>query len=653
MRWQLLLLLLGLMTFLCVQIDADRRRILPGWYSDHRVHAHTRLSINEYCSEINASNAEWACDAVFENASKIFKSIGVPTYVRHTHTSNEGTWWPSTSDPKEAWHPLVQDTNRSLPAEFLANAKRDNMTVIFYHYMKTNKYYSDLHPEWVQRWPNGTSIEWSRGTGLSPCADEWQETYIAQIEQLTHMGARAFYLDEFPASQGGDWNEFCRKKFKEMYSNEEMPEDLLQPSSNRQGRPTAADRRVHLLMSRVTQTFFDRISAAVAAIDPTVVVITSIYRVPQITDGYDSPATGTGLYETSALVRSNNTVAKTEIGIPGRAAPPYDDCGDGFDEDTLMSFGFAVARDAASERPPHVWIPGLKNSSRARCAVGGLLVSGCVANPDHSERTMPDHTLFDAIYDIGRKLQGAFRANGDRYGWIDMLFPEQARNAYYNSRATTAWRNVLFPTLGAWDALMRYGAPVNLRMDWQLPGPSTRPLLVPPTQGLDNATRRAIEDFASNGGDVIEIPLSGWNATSSRKEAGDALVQHILQHSRAANPRIRAIASAVRPFHVGAWFDDDAHATGTFAISNAFKACQGGSTEPLPEPMRNVSFRVQQHPSIPENASLVARDILANDLVPSFRVSGARPAEWTVEVGTVVDFKFISLFWTSDHRSSP
>ena len=199
---------------------------LPQWYTDHRVHAHTRLPVNSFCKEqslpqpcgnwstrvpgrspgssisgpihgvkswdacqalccaANASaclaviydathatcnlldrtyneafepatdvfvansgrsspppgNGSWACEPIFEHAGAAFASLGVPAYVRHTHTADEGVWWPSSSDPRESWHPLVQATNRSLPQEFLAEAARAGTKAIFYHYMKTNKY---------------------------------------------------------------------------------------------------------------------------------------------------------------------------------------------------------------------------------------------------------------------------------------------------------------------------------------------------------------------------------------------------------------------------------------------------------------------------------------------------------------------------------
>lgn len=39
-----------------------------------------------------AANTTWVCSDVFENAAAKFASLGVKAYVRHSHTSDEGTW---------------------------------------------------------------------------------------------------------------------------------------------------------------------------------------------------------------------------------------------------------------------------------------------------------------------------------------------------------------------------------------------------------------------------------------------------------------------------------------------------------------------------------------------------------------------------------
>ena len=119
---------------------------LPSWYTSNRIHAHTRLTISKYCRE--DSGGLRACDPIFDHAGAAFSALKVPVYVRHTHTGRDGPWWPSTTDPPESWHPLVQATNRSLPNEFLAEAATAGVKVIAYHYMKASNFYAKAQPSW-------------------------------------------------------------------------------------------------------------------------------------------------------------------------------------------------------------------------------------------------------------------------------------------------------------------------------------------------------------------------------------------------------------------------------------------------------------------------------------------------------------------------
>ena len=103
---------------------------LPGWYTAHGTHAHTRLPIDVSCNNNNTAR-KWECSDVFEHAAADFASLGVKAFVRHTHTGDEGTWWNSSVVPQEGWHQLVQDTGRNLPYEFLQKAKAAGIHVIF------------------------------------------------------------------------------------------------------------------------------------------------------------------------------------------------------------------------------------------------------------------------------------------------------------------------------------------------------------------------------------------------------------------------------------------------------------------------------------------------------------------------------------------
>jgi len=158
---------------------------LPGWFLKHRTHAHTRLPIDSPTGCKKTSEG-WTCAEVFENAGSLFAELGVPAYVRHSHTGGEGLMWPSKTVPRAGWHPMVQDTGRNLPREFLAEAKEAGVRVIFYHYMKCQPAVAAAHPDWIQRTSNGSAMGWSRcpDGGLSTCVPEWRKTYIDQIVEV-------------------------------------------------------------------------------------------------------------------------------------------------------------------------------------------------------------------------------------------------------------------------------------------------------------------------------------------------------------------------------------------------------------------------------------------------------------------------------------
>ena len=99
---------------------------LPTWYLANRVHAHTRLRIKDYCH--NGTGA-WACEPLFEHAGAAFASLGVPAYVRHTHSADEGLWWPSTTDSPDA-----PTTNKRTHQQHLPFGERRRRRLLGYMY---------------------------------------------------------------------------------------------------------------------------------------------------------------------------------------------------------------------------------------------------------------------------------------------------------------------------------------------------------------------------------------------------------------------------------------------------------------------------------------------------------------------------------------
>jgi hypothetical protein len=492
---------------------------LPPWYVNNRIHAHSRMSIHSQC-QLNATTHEWGCSDRFEDEAAHFAALGIKVFVRHTHSAGEGAWWPSSSGPAASWHPLVQSTGRNLPAEFLTAAAAANTSVIFYHYMMTNDYFATAHPEWVQRWPNGSAIEWSRGLGLSPCSDEWQDVYISQVLELVELGADGFYFDKYPASWGGDWSAPCRAKWAASvypaHADEPMPMALTH-AHNPMTHPVAADRRVQLLMSDVTEAYFTRLTSAIesaaVARGRSVALLVSVAEVPKADNGFGT-AHRSGLFETTAMLSGAFTAAKTELHVPAALNWLR---GDPVPTDVAMAFGFAMVRDAAAtgssstffcfdgHRPAHVWVSKIATEAQALHSSAALLTWGAVADLDIPDDGSTDPAVFASSFALSAALEPTLKRIGGSQplqplAWATVLFSEQARNQFLPDNAAAAWDGVLWPMLGAWGAMLQAMVPVQVRRSTLLPVCSARAppnTAHPATPATDN---RGLAAWAARGG---------------------------------------------------------------------------------------------------------------------------------------------------------
>jgi hypothetical protein len=631
---------------------------LPVWYTSNRVHAHTRLRPLDYCT--NETGA-WACAwPANGNPSQAFASMGAPAFVRHTKSTGEaGLWWPSTSDPFESWHPFVQATNRSLPEEFIAEARAAGIKVIFYHYMKTEKYYSTHRPKWAAQWPNGSQIAWQRGVGLSPCSNDWQATYIRQVEQLVKFGCDAFYFDEYPTSWGGDWSPACRARFRASYG-EEMPTELGADTCEGHGpsavcQPVATDRRVHDMMTKVTEEYFANLTSAVAraaasSSSPRVVSLVSTFHVPSPFNGWSPSTPLSGTFETTRLLASptGTTADKMELDMGAKGELP-EGAGDPLDKQSLDSFGYVYMRDASQQAsdgslaPPHVWIAKLKRPAVSVCASAAVVAHGGIANPDHNERQLPDHTLFNETYTLAAKLSAAWSPTLRPVRWASILFSESARNAFLPSRPSGAWQHLLFPTLGAFGALLRAARPARVLVDWHLLGsPAARtvaehPVLIAPLDAaLPAPIVTALHAYKDAGGQLVRVSAAdGWNASSTRGAAGDWLLDTIHSVARAP-PTVQLAPPPTTPAAAGvqlhSYQTTDGGAMLAFVLNN-FSACAGGSAAPMPAPVTGLRLELSVAPrSAVEVASGRTLD-----------VQQLGPGKWAVALHTVAVVAAVAL----------
>lgn len=515
---------------------------LPDWFVQHRTHAHTRFAPEHYCSK-NSTSGQWGCTAAFENVSAELASLGVPVYVRQTHSREEGAWWPTKTTPKEGWAQLVQDTGRNLPAEFLAAAKAARIQVIFYHYMMGNSYWASAKPEWVARWPNGSAITTKQAPSgvMSTCAQPWRDIFIAQIKELITMGARAFYFDHYPGNPGGDWSESCRAEFVKRYGKP-MPtgltttDPLTHMPLTKDGEAYSSSRQVLEFNSQMTQDYFSELVNAIEATAPgPVAALVSVATVPKLDGGQTELPT---LYESSRLLSlgSGSEVCKNEYDIAGRTISGPG--GDSVDVDILMSFGWSLARDGTADAsPPHIWAPQLFATeaslapAAAQCASAALRTYGAVANLDQNEGMIPDRRLFGKAYEDAVMLDhmgpgGRLLPTGLRpIRHVAVLFSEASRDALMARSPTEAWKRVLYPTAGVWGALVRARQQTGMVVDWQIESHAESlanewgALVAPAVSSLTAKVEQALSRFESAGGVLVRLNASDhWEANGSRAD---------------------------------------------------------------------------------------------------------------------------------------
>lgn len=631
-------------------VVANGESQLPEWYLSHRTHAHTRLSVNSFCKpDGNATGTTWTCDDVFETAGKRLASLGVPAYVRHSHTGGEGLTWNSSTAPRSGWHPLVSDTGRNLPHEFLVEAKAAGVAVIFYHYMKCQPYFAQTHPDWVQRTSNGSALGWSRcpNGGLSTCVPAWRQTYIRQILELIEMAKQvgqepAFYFDEYPSSPSGDFNEHCRTEFlrrfgyvmpseptKEVLAfNQAMTEqyfaELLEAIRNVAPRaaalvsitfapsldnhawmnytntieagdgpqdvakvefakglvarpissksspqpgnkscakgwsPPVMGRSPGSVLGTVSAASFEQCQMACCADDGCLAVIyythhatssSNISNCHLLDRTYNKELQCLPAGAASAPVVANRHGDGVAPSVCPKASPPAVP-GASVDADVLLSWAWALGRGASDTRPPHTWIPFLRSPEQAECAASALRAYGHVANPDHTEKTIPDVSLYGQLYTQAAALDKAFAGTSPKpVRYAAVVHSERARNAIYASPTprlsptpeslARAWKELLYPAAGMWQTLVRSGVPGAIVPDWLLEQKATssdpvgqlsfKVLLAPAKGVLENTTEQALQTFEGVGVTVIRADLGqDWEDPSSRERTGRSMLDTAL-----------------------------------------------------------------------------------------------------------------------------
>jgi hypothetical protein len=480
-------------------------RRLPAWFTANRVHGNTRLRLGLLGTD------------EFDRAAEGFRVLGARVFTRHFKSRDEDPW------PRDVWQQMV------------AKAHTEDMKIVAYYWHMAETSMATAHPDWVCRNPDGTPITHDRdddddgGEGdfayLDITGPYGEEVVLPRLRALAALGVDGVMFDERHLPPGGCWGSALEDAWKKEKDQAEAP------GPNDPGYPEFLDFKAR----RIEDTFVHW-RDEVHATRPDVVFVVSTTTIPALT-----------LREmTTRLVRVADS-AKNEYGLalskalndgvfegdPPLVHPPL--------RHVRQAVGWTVLRDSADGRPPRIWVSGVPNDDHARCAAGSLLAFGCVPNMDVDEPSLlgnqepaPGKTPLDALraaFELGRDVSPHL-APAEPLRWAAVHFSERARNKRQDAQA--AWQEVLWPMVGAFQALSEDGLPVGIVNDHQLQRGELAGyhLLVLPDPGmLTAAQQQAVATFAGSGGVVVENdPDWDWSDPSKQDAAFAAFRAVILPH---------------------------------------------------------------------------------------------------------------------------
>ncbi len=271
-----------------------------------------------------------------------------------------------------------------------------------------------------------------------------------------------------------------------------------------------------------------------------------------------------------------------------------------------MALGYAISRDGADGRPPHVWCHGLLNESSAMFATSFMIGHGCVANLDHGEGSIPDPALFRAAVAMGNRVSPYF-AGRRPLRWAAIHYPDMARYSRLADKLAL-WKDVIYPVYGAYHSLLRRHRPVGIVSDSQLEAgllKGYKTLFLPLPGELTENMKKAVAAFKAGGGIVIS-QQTDWRWHLKGAE-GRKTVQKFTEAIRPADTATPfTVTGGPQEMHVSA-FVDRSGGKMTVAMMNDTSWVWTGAIRPKqdaemlaklrsvkpPKPCRNVTLRLR------------------------------------------------------------
>jgi hypothetical protein len=481
---------------------------LPEWFRGNRVQAHTRL------------NVRWADRPEFVGAAARLKSVGISVMTRHVKSADESPMWrdrvfispPEAGIDRQDINAVVakaRSTN-SL-ARALDAAEKAGVEVLAYYWHMSDAAVSRRNPEWICRDAADRPQADARDGAFLDLTSPYREVVLQRLLDLAEMGVGGFYFDADHMPYNGCWGtplaaEFTRATGQAAPRRANFNDPVYRGFLGFQAYRTAET--FAYLQSRVQQKY------------PNVVFTVSTSSLPAL----GNPQVTTDLarivgapkteFLASLRPRSTRSVFDRNSNLP---EPPADD---------RIAFGWIMLRDAADGRPFHSWESGFKSTAALMAYTSAVLAYGGIANLDVKEPSLGSARTSDARNELAALREAAALGNAVSphlaaarpLRWVAIHWSELAR-ARRGEDLDAAWRETIWPALGAFSEFERRGMPVGVVNDRQLhlgelDGYGV--LFLPTPRELTPQQNEMVRRFRGRGGIVIEqVDAWKWDESSA------------------------------------------------------------------------------------------------------------------------------------------
>jgi hypothetical protein len=471
-------------------------RALPEWFRGNRVQAHTRLSVRGMD------------EPQFSGAAAELKALGISVMTRHVKSGDESPWWrdralPTPPEAGAARGDVAALVVRARASNALANAlaasEEAGVKVLAYYWHMSDAAVARRNPEWVCRDAIGRVQEDARDGVFLDLTSGYREIILERLLELAALGADGFYFDADHMPHDGCFGtrlaaDFTRLTGKPAPRRPNFIDPVYRGFLGYQGYRTAET--FAYLQNAVQQKY------------PNTVFTVSMSSLPAL--GNPQATTdlarivGAPKVEFMSALRPRSTRGVFDRN-PQLPEPPAG---------VRIAFGWLMLRDAANGRPFHSWESTIESEAALMAYAGAVLAYGGIANINVSDAALGSSHSAAARRELAGLRDAArlgaavspYLASARPQRWAAVHWSELARGRR-GGDLDAAWRETIWPALGAFAEMEKHGVPVGVVNDRQLDLGELdgyRVLFLPTPDELTPRQSAAVREFRARGGVVIE-----------------------------------------------------------------------------------------------------------------------------------------------------